>query len=510
MANACEICGAEYDAIDSTATPKTLVGAGAPGDDELQDANVDDMYYDSSAGVGYLCRRLASGNKTWVKVVGLTADDLDTVLSDKHYVTEVDLEAKNYCTAKGAEAMVANYAPILAQQVLDDGGYMNGKELAELESRVKSAVADQISDATSASLTYAVASGEFLRIADAAGTYVTAETYKAGQADVATKSQVNSWLGSYLSSADAKASYYNRDQIDAFLSAKIGPDDKDFLDLKSGLSSTNEAVVALAETVSGLGSAATKEWVGQQLAPYLTTSAAASMYMTSTDVDQRLYAKTADSVNSSSDADKFVTASVLSEYIQSLTALTVSDSRKFVTTSLLTSHLSSLTAATIIEDADAGKFVTAQLLKSYVGSLGGSSGSSSQSWTFTTPAVVSSKAELTDHAYNSVVVYPSQLTQVDNPSSTSVKLAVLTVVPPASTGAPRDFYVVVVYAAAGYIRLYLDGNSTYPVYTDTSSVYAGYVRIIHLVEFVPGSFSAVSVSAASPATGATGVVIRVS
>lgn len=314
---ACGICGAAYDAAGASSYPKSLVGSGVPGDDDLKDANVGDMYYDVGAGVGYLCCALVSGNKTWTKVVGTSAADIDALLSEKGYATEDYVLSRNFQDEQSVDNAIAREVPDIVQGILDDGGYKDGKALANFETTIEASIEGIVQKTMATYVTVNDADAMYLKKFDAGSTYLKLDAYNADKSAFATTEDVQLRLNAYLTAAIAETMFYRTTAVDAKLATKVGTADADYVGLKTDVSSVKSSVSALETKVDGLtgSGAATQSWVSTQLLQYLKSADAASTYSTASSVDETIRQKTARTVTGSDDQSKFVTASLLRTYV---------------------------------------------------------------------------------------------------------------------------------------------------------------------------------------------------
>lgn len=455
---ACGICGAAYDAVGASSYPKSLVGTGIPGDDDLKDANVGDMYYDVGAGVGYLCCALASGNKTWTKVVGTSASDIEALLAEKGYATEDYVRSLNFQDEQSVDNAIARDVPDIVQGILDDGGYKNGKELANFETTIEANIEGIVQKTMATYVTINDADAMYLKKFDAGSTYLKLDAYNADKSGFATTEDVQLRLNAYLTAAIAETMFYRTTAVDSMLSAKVGSSDSDYVGLKTDVASVKSSVSALATKVDGLSSsdAATQSWVSTQLLQYLKSSDAASTYTTDSTVNETLR---------------------------------------------------QMTARTVTGSDDQSKFVTASLLRRYAVSSGGASGGGS-SWSFNTLTPVNSgsigagTAKTTVIAANfafNLLELSSAVVATDKPdwvgTGSSYVWHVVDVVLPESES-PRDFHLVL--TAKDSLRWYkvrVDGTS-FNLYADELSSAAtkkpfnsAYAVDVHVVEVRPGGFS---------------------
>lgn len=453
---ACGICGAAYDAAGASSYPKSLVGSGAPGDDDLKDANVGDMYYDVGAGVGYLCCALASGNKTWTKVVGTSSAEIEALLSGKGYATEDYVLSLNFQDEQSVDNAIAREVPDIVQGILDDGGYKDGKALADFETTIEANIEGIVQKTMATYVTVNDADAMYLKKFDAGSTYLKLDAYNADKAAFATTEDVQLRLNAYLTAAIAETMFYRTTAVDAKLAAKVGTADADYVGLKADVSAVKSSVSALETKVDGLSGsgAATQSWVSTQLLQYLKSSDAASTYATASSVDETIRQKTARTVTGSDDQSKLVTAS---------------------------------------------------LLRSYVGSSGTSGGGASWSFNTLTPSNTGSASAGTaktivaaaNFAFNLLDLSASNIDATEKPSWASTDSGyvwhVVDVALPDSS-VPRDFHLVLTSSDSQYYKVRVDGTS-FALFVNelTTGMQTPFPDTaaydVHVVEVRPGGFS---------------------
>lgn len=311
--NPCDVCGAEFlvggGGGGTTRYPRTTVGSGDPTNAMLTEASAGDMYYDIKTGVGWLCQSSGDTGKSWTKVVGFAAPDLD--LSGYVKFTDLTDDAYHFVTYDEVTKDILGDAPVDKEPVLKK--YALSATVTEAIEAAKTAAHNDAIDTVNTNMSL------YLKGDDAAKMYLLKETsgdnkgakdlylaiadfnavtYKdALKSDTvvrdayfvltATKNSQGTFLedklGLYVLSSDfdtkvkeyvtdnelCNKTYvdgysYARGTLDSKLNEKLSIDDKTYVDLKKSVADNTKAISEISQA---------------DLSPYLKSADAANTYL---------------------------------------------------------------------------------------------------------------------------------------------------------------------------------------------------------------------------------------